>query len=101
MCWGPCKDVSDVQAFLGMAGTCRMFIKDYAKITQLLTHLLWSKVLFEWGESQDLAMQEVKVSLSVCLVLRPIDYHLNAPVILGIDMYIVNGCWLLDLPRRS
>jgi len=105
MRWGPCKDVHDVWAFLETAGTCRMFIKDYARITQLLTHLLRSRVIFEWGEDQDNAMQEVKDLLSICPVLKPIDYHSNAPVILGVDtLWMAVGFWIcqeeLDDPKK-
>jgi len=85
MHWGPCKDVHDVRAFLETAGTCRMFIKDYAKITQPLTHLLRSKVVFKWGNEQEDAMREVKDLLRVCPALKPIDYHSEGPVILGVD----------------
>jgi hypothetical protein len=28
--WGPCGDVSDVRAFLGMIGVARMFIRNFA-----------------------------------------------------------------------
>ena len=28
--WGPCIDVSDVRAFLGTIGVCRMFIRNFA-----------------------------------------------------------------------
>jgi Integrase zinc binding domain/RNase H-like domain found in reverse transcriptase len=95
MRWGPCKDVHDVRAFLGTAGTCRMFIKDYARITQPLTHLLRTKVPFEWGENQENAMKEVKDLLSVCPALKPIDYHSDAPVILGVDTsWMAVGFWI-------
>jgi Integrase zinc binding domain/RNase H-like domain found in reverse transcriptase len=95
MRWGPCKDVHDIRAFLGTAGTCRMFIKDYARITQPLTHLLRTKVPFEWGEDQENAMQEVKDLLSVCPALKPIDYHSDAPVILGVDTsWMAVGFWI-------
>ena len=39
MNWPPCKNVGEVRSFLGMAGVCRMFIKDYAAIARALTHL--------------------------------------------------------------
>jgi hypothetical protein len=28
--WGPCKDLTDVQAFVGTIGVCRMFIRNFA-----------------------------------------------------------------------
>jgi len=72
-----------------------MFIKDYAKITQPLTHLLRSKVVFEWGDEQENAMREVKNLLSVCPALKPIDYHSEGPVILGVDTsWMAVGFWI-------
>jgi hypothetical protein len=105
MRWGRCKDVHDVWAFLGMAGTCRMFIKDYAKISQPLTHLLRLKVTFEWGEDQEKAMQEIKDALNTCPALRPLDYHSDAPVILGVDTsWMAVGFWICqedpDNPKK-
>src|SRR5271156_5702755 len=28
--WGPCKDLTDVRAFLGTIGVCRLFIENFA-----------------------------------------------------------------------
>src|SRR5271168_4644182 len=28
--WGPCKDLTDVRAFLGTIGVCRLFIRDFS-----------------------------------------------------------------------
>jgi hypothetical protein len=36
MNWGACKSLTDVRGFLGTCGTFRMFIKDYAKISEPL-----------------------------------------------------------------
>ena len=30
--WGPCKDLSEVRAFLGTVGVVRVFIQDFARL---------------------------------------------------------------------
>ena len=36
--WGPCKDLSEVWAFLGTMGVVQVFIQDFAHLTHPLTH---------------------------------------------------------------
>ena len=47
--WGPCKDVSEVWAFLGTIGVCRMFILHFAKHTNPLVHLTCKGIPFHFG----------------------------------------------------
>ena len=51
--WGPCKDVSDVHAFLGTVKVCRVFIKNFAKLMEPLEKLKRLNVPWEWGPDQD------------------------------------------------
>jgi hypothetical protein len=44
--WPPCKTVTDVRAFLGTAGTMRIWIKDYSAIAHPLIDLTWKNVEF-------------------------------------------------------
>lgn len=37
--WGPCKNLSDVRAFLGTIGVCRVFIRNFAHRANALTML--------------------------------------------------------------
>ena len=50
MHWQHCKDVHDVRALLGTAGTCHVFIKDYSKIVESINKLMRYKVPFEWNQ---------------------------------------------------
>ena len=95
MNWGPCKDITGIRAFLGTVGTCRIFIKDFAKLSQPLNELLKSNVPFEWGPVQDKSMQDLKEALINCPTIRPLDYMSDAPVILGVDtLWKAVGFWI-------
>ena len=58
--WGPCKDVSEVRAFLGMIGVCRMFILHFAKHANPLVNLMCKGVPFEFGLEQTTAQEDLK-----------------------------------------
>ena len=103
--WGPCKNLSEVRAFLGTVGVARIFIKDYAKIANPLNKLLRKGAQFEWGPDQERAMANLKQALLDSPALRPIDYESDAPVILAVDTsYIAVGFHLcqedLNDPRK-
>ncbi len=61
--WGPCKELSEVRAFLGMIAVARIFIKDFAKRAHSLMQLTWKGVPFEFGEAQLKAMEDLKQAL--------------------------------------
>lgn len=83
--WGPCKDLSDVRAFLGTVGVCRMFIRDYAEKAEPLNRLTRKDVPFEWGPEQEISQQELKDALVASPALRPLDYSWDSPVYLAVD----------------
>jgi hypothetical protein len=58
--WGPCKNVSEVQAFLGTIRVCRMFIHNFAKHTNSLVHLTHKEVPFNFGVEQLAAQEDLK-----------------------------------------
>jgi hypothetical protein len=49
--WKTPYTVKDIQLFLGFINFNRMFIKDFAKITLLLTRLTKKETVWRWGES--------------------------------------------------
>ena len=83
--WGPCKDVSEVHAFLGTIGMCCMFILNFAKRANPLVHLMCKGVPFHFGEEQRVAQEDLKKALLASPTLRPLDYTSDSPVILAID----------------
>ena len=83
--WGPCTTLSDVRAFLGTIGVARIFIKDFAKIANPLTHLTKKGVEFFFGSEQIDAQEKLKQALIDSLALRPLDYDSDALIILAVD----------------
>ena len=83
--WGPCKDIHDVNAFIGTVGVLRMFIKDFAKISEPLNRLKRKNVQFVWGTEQEESMSALKAALIDTPALMPIDYHLDSDVVLSVD----------------
>lgn len=85
MKWAACQTLTDVRAFLGTVGVCRIFIKDFAKIARPLVDLTRKDAPFDWGPAQDTAMERLKQALLHSPALRPIDYESEAPVVLAVD----------------
>src|ERR1700719_5070081 len=83
--WGPCNDLTDVRAFLGTLGLCRLFIKNFAHRAHHLVKLTRKGVEWEFGQEQLDAMKDLKDALLASPALKPIDYHSDAPVILSVD----------------
>ena len=83
--WGPCEDVSDVRAFLGTIGVCRMFIRNFAHRASPLTLLTRKNQPFIFGPEQIAAQDDLRQALIESPALRPIDYKSPAPVILAVD----------------
>src|SRR5882762_8035341 len=83
--WGPCKDLSDVHAFLGTVGVCRIFIQNFAKRANPLVKLTRKGIPFHFGPEQIVAQEDLKQGLLTSNALKPIDYSSNSPVILAVD----------------
>lgn len=103
--WGPCKDLSDVRAFLRTIGVVRIFIRNFAKCANALVQLTRRDVPFEFGEPQLAAMNDLRQALLESPALRAINYDSHAPVILAVDTsYIAVGYHLCqcdeDDPRK-
>ena len=58
--WGPCKDVSEVRAFLGTIEVCHVFILHFAKCANPLVNLTCKGVPFEFGPEQTVAQEDLK-----------------------------------------
>ena len=86
--WNKCANISEVRAFLGTIGVCRIFIKDFAKKAHHLNKLTRLATPFEFGPDQKKAMEDLKEALLKSQALRPIDYDSPAPVILAVDSSI-------------
>ena len=83
--WGPCANLSDVRAFLGTIGVCRLFIKNFSHRAHHLIKLTRKDVPFEFGPEQIAAQEDLKNALLTSPALRPLNYESDAPVILSVD----------------
>ena len=91
--WGPCETLSDVCAFLGTVGVCRLFIKNFsAHRAHHLVKLTWKEAVWEFGQQQLDVIEDLKQALLMSPVLQAVDYKSEAPVILSVDTsYIAVG----------
>ena len=90
--WGELFDLSDVRAFLGTLGVCRMFIRNFAHRAHHLVKLTRKDVPFEYGPEQIAAQEDLKQALLDSPALRPLDYTSEMAVILAVDTsYIAVG----------
>ena len=100
--WPPCKNVSEVRSFLGTAGVCRIFVKDYATIAEPLTELLKKHHVFRWGERQQAAMDAIKDAIVNSPALRPINYDWDTPVVLAVDTsHIAVGFYIYQVDPET
>ena len=96
--WAPCPDLTDVRAFLGTIGVCRLFIRNFAHRAHHLVKLTRKDINWEFGQAQLDAMQDLKDALIASPALKPIDYKSPASVILSVDTssiavgYILSQC---------
>ena len=90
--WGPCKDLTNVHAFVGTIGVCRLFIKNFAHCAHHLVKLTRKGAPWEFGPEQLAAIDHLKSALLASPALCPIDYRSEVPVILSVNTsYIAIG----------
>ena len=66
----PPQNITQVRAFLGLAGYYRRFIDRYAAITLPLTRLTKKGTEFQWGAEQQIAFDELKYRLMTAPILQ-------------------------------
>jgi len=90
--WGPCKTLSEVHAFLGMAGLMRIFIQNYSAIACPLTCLTRKGINFEFSPEEIEVQECLKHAIVTSPAIRPLDYESDAMVYLSVDTsYIAIG----------
>jgi hypothetical protein len=93
--WGPCRDLHDVNVFLGTVGTFRMFIKNYAEVVDPINQLKRKNVTFEWSPEQEEAQEHVKNLIQSSPAPRPVKHDSPHPVILAVNTsYIAIGFYI-------
>src|ERR1700677_4455264 len=90
--WGPCRNLSEVHAFLRTIGVIQIFICDFALCANPLIKLMHKDAPFEFGSDQIKAQEDLKTALIESPALLAIDYTPLSLIILAVDMsYIAVG----------
>jgi hypothetical protein len=82
--WMSLTNASEIRSFLGLAGYYRWFIKDFSKITKLMTRLLEKNKDFDCTEECQVSFEELKKRLTSALVLilpditKKFDFYCDA-----------------------
>jgi hypothetical protein len=83
--WPICRNLTEVRGFLGVLGTIRIFIKDFASHAKPLVNLTRKDVEFLFEEEQLMAMEKLKMLAQNCKAIKAIDYHCDREVTLAVD----------------
>jgi hypothetical protein len=94
--WPPCKNVTDVHAFLGVTGYMRIWIKNYSTIAHPLHNLTCKNQPFVWNEEHITAMQALQNAIVHSSALITIDYKADRVIYLAIDSSIQGIGWILS-----
>ncbi|GJP86862.1 hypothetical protein CLOP_g16836 [Closterium sp. NIES-67] len=94
--WRPPMNLQELQSFLGFVNYVRRFIPNMAGITGPLTDLLRKGTLFEWGERQQTAFDELRNSLTSPPVLRIADPSRPFEVLTDASDFAIDAILLQD-----
>nr|GFA97300.1 putative reverse transcriptase domain-containing protein [Tanacetum cinerariifolium] len=67
--WASPKSPTEIRQFLGLAGYYQRFIEGFSKIAKPMTKLTQKKVIFDWGDKQEVAFQLLKQNLCSAPIL--------------------------------
>ena len=83
--WLPCKNVTDVRAFIEICVYYMIWIRDFSVIAEPLFRLMKKDQDFEWQDDQQGAMDALKKSLTEAPAVKPIDYKRSGQIVLSVD----------------
>ncbi|GJP47149.1 hypothetical protein CLOM_g6376 [Closterium sp. NIES-68] len=94
--WKPPTNLQELQSFLGFVNYVRRFIPNMAGITGPLTDVLRKGTLFEWGERQQTAFDELRNFLTSSPVLRIADPSRPFKVLTDASDFAIGAILLQD-----
>jgi hypothetical protein len=62
--WARPQTITHVRSFLGLAGFCRRFVKDFSTVAAPLNELTKKGVPFAWAKAQENAFNMLKYKLT-------------------------------------
>ena len=101
--WEDCRDLSSARAFMGVCTFYRLWVKDFAIVSEPIFRLFRTGVVFVWGLEQVEAMHLLKVALTTAPALIQLDYSDGAGLIILMIDASKNG-WgavLMQLDREG
>jgi len=87
----PPLNVKGVRSFLGHAGFCRRFIKDFSKISKPLSNLVNKDVVFKFDEECSAAFQMLKNKLTTTPVMIALDWSKDFELMYDASDYAVGA----------
>jgi hypothetical protein len=85
LCWGECKDLTDMRAFLRTAVQCRNHIPNFVSIAAPLYNMVKKDVSLEWGPAQQSAQDELKERIMTCFHTKNPKFPSEQPVVMAVD----------------
>ena len=73
--WARSKNPTQIRQFLGFTGYYRYFIQDYSKIARPLLDLTKKTTVWDWGQAQEDAFNELKERMCSSPVLTQPDFN--------------------------
>ncbi|CAN6698229.1 unnamed protein product [Malus baccata var. baccata] len=91
LCNAPATFQREVRSFLGHAGFCHRFMKDFSMISRPLCRLLQKDVTFDMNEECVVSFNKLKELLSTAPVIMPPDWSLPFELMCDASYYAVGA----------
>jgi len=85
MHWGPCKDTTNIRAFLGTAVQCHNYIPNFVMVASPLYEVIKKDVTFEWGPIQEKAQSDLKTLIELCFHTRNPKFPSKQLLVLAVN----------------
>ena len=95
-----CKNVKQVQQYLGLCGYYRRFVKDFAKIVQPLNNLIKKETKWHFGEECIQAFETLRTALMQQPILRQADLSLPFTLYTDVRGFAI-GCILSQVDEKG
>ncbi|KAF8053677.1 hypothetical protein N665_1385s0005 [Sinapis alba] len=87
----PPNSVKGIRRFLGHAGFCRRFIKDFSKISRPLTRLICKETKFDFDSDCLAAFHTIKGALINAIIVQPPDWDLPFEIMTNASDFAVGA----------
>ena len=81
----PPTTVKGIRSFLGHARFCKIFIRDFSKISRPLCRLLEKDAKFDFDESCRFAFEEIKSRLAITPIMATPDWNIEFEIMCDVS----------------